>query len=152
MELLKIGRSQVVSVKPEATLEETARVMREHHVGDVVVAEERGNQRFPVGIMTDRDIVMATLALGAPTAPMLAEDLMTTDLVTVGEQESLVRVIELMKENGVKRVPILGKEKELVGIIALEDIMRLLSQEIAALTEVGRRQKEIEFDRRRKLA
>jgi CBS domain-containing protein len=61
-------------------------------------------------------------------------------------------VIELMKREGVKRVPILGEAGDLVGVIALEDVMGLLSRELSALAEVGKRQKEVELHRRRRLA
>ncbi len=152
MNLKNLGQKYVVTVTTETSLEDTARLMRENHVGDVVVVEKKGDRKLPVGILTDRDIVMATIALGAPVTPLAAGDIMTTDIVTVGENESLNNLIDLMKERGVKRVPIVNSERGLVGIIALEDVMALLSRELAALAEVGRRQKEVELQRRRKFA
>ncbi len=152
MKLSKIGQRKVVTITKETSLEDAARMMREHHVGNVVVVEGRNGRRFPQGILTDRDIVMATIALGAPASAFTAEEVMTSSLYTVAENESLESVIDLMKTKGVKRVPILGREEELVGIISLEDVMALLSTEISALAEVAKRQKEVEIDRRRKLA
>jgi len=151
MKLHKIGTTKVVSIPREVSLEDAARLMRENHVGDVVVVDVRDGKKFPVGILTDRDIVMATIALGAPVAPMLVDDIMTTEIATIEESESLNSVIDLMKDRGVKRVPLVAKEGELVGIIALEDVMKLLASELSALAEVGERQKEIEFRKRRKL-
>jgi CBS domain-containing protein len=150
MNLKTLGQKYVVTVTTETSLEDTARLMRENHVGDVVVVELKGDRKLPVGILTDRDIVMATIALGAPVKPLAAGDIMTTNIVTVKENESLNNLIDLMKEKGVKRVPIVNQERGIVGIIALDDVMALLSRELAALAEVGKRQKEVELQRRQK--
>jgi CBS domain-containing protein len=152
MDLKKIGRLRVVSVLSEASLEDASRAMRENHVGDVVVIEVRGGRKVPVGMLTDRDIVMATVALGAPTNALAVGDIMTTDLVLVDASASLTHVIELMKERGVKRIPLIGENKDLVGIISLEDVTRFLARELSALAEVATRQKEVEVQRRRKFA
>lgn len=152
MNLKSLGQKYVVTVTTETSLEDAARLMRENHVGDVVVVDQKGNGKVPVGILTDRDIVMATIALGAPVEPLAAGDVMTTGIVTVREDESLNSLIDLMKENGVKRVPIVNKERALVGIISVEDVVALLSLELAALADVSKRQKEMELQRRRKFA
>jgi CBS domain-containing protein len=152
MDLKKLGSKRVVTVTADTSLEDAARLMRENHVGDVVIVESKGSKKIPIGILTDRDIVMATIALGAPAAPLATGDIMTSDLVTIKEDESLNHLIDLMKEKGVKRVPIVGKDCDLLGIIALEDVMALLTKELAALAEVGKRQKEVEFQRRQKFA
>jgi CBS domain-containing protein len=151
MDLKQIGRKKVVTVTRDASLEQAARLMREAHVGDVVVVEHREGRKIPLGILTDRDIVMATLALGASPSALEAGDIMSAPLVTITENTSLIQVIKIMKEKGVKRVPILS-ENELVGIVALEDLMRLLTSELSALAEVSGRQRTLEQGRRRKLA
>lgn len=152
MDLKKIGRMRVVTVTPETSLADAARLMREYHVGDVVVVEQKGGKNVPVGVLTDRDIVLATIAIGAATDALAAGDIMTSDLATVPEDSSLTQVIELMKERGVKRVPLLGEGGELAGIVALEDVTRFLARELSALAEVSQRQKEVETERRRKFA
>lgn len=152
MDLKKIGNQRVVTVLADTPLEDAARLMRENHVGDVVVVKSKNGKAVPIGILTDRDIVMATIALGAPVSPLTAGDLMTTELVTIQEGQSLIQLIDLMKKRGVKRVPLVGKDHELVGIIALEDVMNLLAGELSALAEVANRQKQMELHRRQKLA
>jgi CBS domain-containing protein len=121
-------------------------------VGDVVVIDQKGNHSIPVGILTDRDMVVSTTALGASMEAFNAEDVMSTSLVSAGEDESLFRVISLMKEHGVKRVPLVGRDHELTGIVAIEDIMAALSDELSSLSEVASRQRQIENQRRRKIA
>ena len=152
MDLRKIGKLKVITVLAESGLEDAARLMRENHVGDVVVVENRNGKHVAVGMLTDRDIVLATIALGAPVNALVVGDIMSTDLVTVNAESSLSRVIELMKERGVKRIPLTGEGKEVLGIIALEDVTRFLAHELSALAEVSLRQKEVETLRRRKFA
>ncbi len=152
MDLKKLGRRNVATVTKDSRLEDAARLMRDAHVGDVIVVEQRDGLRIPLGILTDRDIVLATIALGAAPAALEAGDIMSTSLITVNETDNLLNVITLMKEQGIKRIPIVGPENELMGIIALEDIMRLLTEELSALAEVSGRQRTLEMERRRKLA
>lgn len=149
MDLKKVGHRKVLTVAKETSLEEAARGMREAHLGDVIVLNDR---KVPIGILTDRDIVMATIALGVDASALLVEDIMTAGLVTVKESDSLAQVIRLMKENGVKRVPIVGDEFQLLGVIALEDVLSLLAAELSALAEVSGRQRQFEVHRRRKIA
>ena len=149
MDLEKIGKKKVVTILEQEGVGDAARLMRENHVGDIIVVEEHNHKMIPIGMVTDRDIVMATLAVGASPDPFTVGDVMTTNLVTVRENETLNHVIDLMKVHGIKRLPIIGKNQELLGIIAVEDIMSFLSSELSALSEVSQRQKEVEFQRRR---
>lgn len=151
MDLAKIGKRTVVTVMKFSSVNDAAGIMRDSHVGDVVVVEFQGLLMIPVGMLTDRDIVMATTALGVDATKLLVEDIMTISPVSVHERESLTRVIELMKTQGVKRLPILGDSGELTGIVTLEDIMSLLASELSALAEVAQREKEVELETRRRL-
>jgi CBS domain-containing protein len=152
MDLKKIGNRRVISVLAETSLEDASRLMRENHVGDVVVIEPRGDRRVPIGMLTDRDIVLATIAIGAPVAALAAGDIMSSEVVMMPEDGSLSSAITLMKERGVRRIPLVGEGKDLRGILALEDVMSFLARELTALAEVSAREKEIETQRRRKLA
>lgn len=152
MNLKSIGTSRVITVGRETSLNDAARLMRDHHVGDVVVVENREGRPCPVGILTDRDLVMATTALGAPTEPMAAGDVMTSEVVTAAEDAGLSHVIRLMKTHGVKRIPLVGLYGELVGLVALEDVMSFLVTELASLAAVGKEQELVEWERRRRLA
>jgi len=148
MQLKEMGANQVITVAMETTLEEAARVMRDEHVGDVVVVSDHK----PRGILTDRDIVMTTIALGAPANPLTAGDLMSADLVTILETESVSTLVSLMKRNGVRRVPLVKETGELVGIVSVEDVMSYLARELTALSEISIRQREKERHRRRNVA
>lgn len=152
MKLQNIGTKHVVTVLQDTPIEEAARLMRDNHVGDVVVIEMRSGKKIPVGILTDRDVVVATVALGCPTKVLTAGDVMTPKLATIHEHESLVELIALMKKRGVKRVPITSVEQELVGVVTADDVIALLAKELVAISEVSKREQEIETERRRKYA
>lgn len=149
MDLRKIGKRKVAVVFRETSIRDAARIMRESHLGDVVVVERVENKMQPVGILTDRDIVMTTASLGVSPLDFTVGDLMTSCLVTARNDSPLGHVIEQMKLHGVKRIPIVNEEGELDGILALEDVMRLLTNELHALSEVFESQQALERDRRR---
>jgi CBS domain-containing protein len=93
-----------------------------------VVVETRNGGHVPVGIVTDRDIVVSAVA-GDPDHinSLLISDVMTSDLVTVAEEQSIEAALETMKEHGVRRLPIVGADGALVGILTLDDLLRYLT-------------------------
>ena len=131
---------EVVIVNKESSIEELAQVMRQYHVGDVVVAEERAGERIPVGIVTDRDIVIEVVAKGLALNTVTAGDIMSYDLLLVREQEGLWDVLGRMRSRGVRRVPVVNDRGALVGLITLDDLLDLLSEELGALAKLVRRE------------
>jgi CBS domain-containing protein len=121
------NRDVVVAPKGEMVVD-AARRMRTSHVGDLVVVEERDGRRVPIGIVTDRDIVIAAVA-GDPDHInyLLLSDVMTSDLVTAAEQESIESALKKMHEHGIRRLPIVDGTGTLVGILTLDDILRYLT-------------------------
>lgn len=152
MDLREIGKRVIVKVTEDVSLTEAASLMRENHVGDVVVYRRRGGHNIPTGIVTDRDLVMATIALGAGTEGLAVGDLMTTNLATIPYDSEIGAVVKLMRERGVKRIPLVGEEGELLGIIALEDVAAYLARLAGDLAAVPGQQRTVELERRRKLA
>jgi CBS domain-containing protein len=104
--------------------------MREDHVGDLIVVEERDGQRVPVGILTDRDLVVGVLAKDGVHGDKLdvGDVLLGTPLLTAREDEDLSPVLQRMRAFYVRRVPVLDESGRLAGILSLDDA-------IAALTE-----------------
>jgi len=151
MDLNKIGKSSVITVPSHIQIDDAAKIMRSNHIGDLIVVEEKEGAKIPVGIITDRDIVLATIALGIPTENLSVGDIMSTNLITSNKNESLLHIINLMKDNGVKRIPLIGENKELTGIITTEDVSRLLSIELSALSQITNSQHNQELKRRRNL-
>jgi CBS domain-containing protein len=110
-----------------------AQLMREDHVGSLVVVEEENGSRQVRGIVTDRDIVMSVVATGLDPEPLCLEDIMSERLVTASETDSLMDVMRAMREYGVRRVPVIGGQDELIGILTLNDALKIMTQEMNLL-------------------
>lgn len=152
MSLKKIATKKVVTVSPDATVQEAAKKMREGHVGDVVVVRTGGGKTVPIGILTDRDIVMSTTAFGVAPGSVSVEDVMVPMLATAKTTDSFYHVLNLMKEHGVKRIPLVNGSGSLEGIISSEDIVALLASELTDVVNITERQHDVEAERRKKLA
>lgn len=124
-----------------------ARLMRENHVGSLVVVDETGGKRIVVGMLTDRDIVTSVLASDLDCSTLMVEDVMSTDVVTVREDDSLIDVMQIMRRKGVRRVPVVGAEGELLGLVTLDDLLEILAQELGLLVSAI----ETEAQRERRL-
>src|SRR3990172_5533276 len=96
---------EVVFAYRNTPLVEAARLMREHHVGSLVVVVDRLSERVPVGILTDRDIVVAVVAKALDPRALTVGDVMAGELLTVREQDGIPDTLRLMREKGVRRVP-----------------------------------------------
>ncbi|MEN3295839.1 MAG: hypothetical protein V7642_5092 [Burkholderiales bacterium] len=124
----------VVCCPADASIPEVAALMRKHHVGDVIVVEETAASRIPIGIVTDRDIVMETVALDVDADVFTAGDLMTAPVVTVGEDEGLIETLRVMRNNKVRRMPVVTRAGTLFGIVTADDIINLLAMELSMMT------------------
>ncbi|HEX7638304.1 MAG TPA: CBS domain-containing protein, partial [Burkholderiaceae bacterium] len=131
-------------VRRDTPLPEAARRMRDEHVGCVVVADPSPTGDVAAGLLTDRDIVVAVVALGLDPSALLAEDVMTAPLVTVPEHASHGAVLALMREHGVRRVPVVSAGGAVVGLLSFDDLVAALTLLTQAMTDtlVAGRQKE----------
>lgn len=138
----------VVFVAPEATVEEAAGLMRRFHVGCLVVTREEGECRRPVGIITDRDLVVEILAQRIDPATVAVADFMSGELLTVHEDDSLWQTIRRMSAHGVRRMPVVDERGSLVGLLSVDDILDLLSAELSQLTTLSIREQTREKEAR----
>lgn len=145
----EICNREVVIATRDCTILEAAQLMRHHHVGDVVVVEERGGIRVPVGIVTDRDLVVEIMAPAIDQAVITVGDIMTSELVSVRENAGVSETIEYMRAKAVRRVPVVGENGGLVGILALDDLLELLAEELLALAKLVRNEQKKEKTNRR---
>ena len=134
MPISEICNREVIVVQRSNTILEAAQLMRQHHVGDVVVVEEQGGVRIPVGIVTDRDLVVEIMAL---------------ELATVKENAGVSETIEYMRAKGVRRLPVVDNSGGLVGILTLDDLLELLTEELLALAKLVRHEQKKETISRR---
>jgi CBS domain-containing protein len=134
----------VVAPKTEM-ITDAARRMRTSHVGDLIVIENRNGRHFPVGIVTDRDIVISVVA-GDPEHIMylLVSDVMSDDLITAREHESIETALKRMKEHGVRRLPVVDADGALAGILTLDDVLEYLSEQHSDLVALVAREQRRE--------
>jgi CBS domain-containing protein len=145
----EICNRQVVIIRKDETLLEAARLMRDHHVGSLVVVDEEGEKRIPVGILTDRDIVVGVVAKGLDYFRRLsAGDVMSSNLILCEEAESILEALERMRSHGVRRLPIVNKDGDLEGILTSDDVLCLISKEISDMATLVCRQQDRERDER----
>jgi CBS domain-containing protein len=143
MPIGEICSREVVFGHRTHTIREAAFLMREHHVGDLVVVDESA-KRKPVGIVTDRDIAISIVALGLDPDVLTIGDIMGPDLVTVRETQGVFETIQQMRFRGVRRLPIVGEDGSLMGIVAVDDLVALFADELGELSKVITREQKIE--------
>lgn len=141
-------RDVVVMGRNESTAE-AARLMREHHIGSIVVVERGDGAARPIGMITDRDIAVGVVALGLDAVATAAEAAMRAGVVSVREDEGIGRVVALMRSEGVRRLPVVDAAGSLVGVIAADDLVDLLAEEMAGLAAMFDRGVRREREERR---
>ena len=136
MTIGEICNRGVVVVDRSESIKVAARLMREHHVGTVVVVEGDEGLWQPVGIVTDRDLVLEVLAEEVPADKLRIGDLTGSRLLSLPEDGRVSDAIKAMRNRGVRRAPVVDKEGFLVGILAVDDIIDLLSEQLSDIVGV----------------
>ncbi len=140
----EICNREVVVAERTTTIVEAARLMRRYHVGDLVVVDEVQGRRVPVGMVTDRDLVVDVIAREQPFASCTVSAVMSATVVCVPETAGVIEAIQLMRSHGVRRVPVVDAGGALVGILAADDLLDLLAEELSALARIAPRGQERE--------
>jgi CBS domain-containing protein len=107
---------------PSDSAQRAASIMRDEHAGIVPVIEDAQSRKI-AGVVTDRDLCMNVVAAGLDPNAVTVEQCMTTKVVTCSPNDSVERVTELMRENQIRRVPVINEGRELQGIVALADVV-----------------------------
>ena len=149
MTISAICSREVITVHRDATLLHAAMLMRQYHVGDVVVIEDKKGKSVPVGIITDRDIVVELVATELDCKVITAGDIMGTHLATIKEDAGILEAIKLMSAKGVRRLPVVDSEGGLLGIVTLDDLLLLLANEIGAFSKLINHEQKNEATLRR---
>ncbi len=146
----EICTRETVFAARDTTVAAAAKLMRQHHVGSLVVVEQvNGDRRIPLGIVTDRDIVVEVMAPGLDASVITVGDIMDPELVTARESEGLLETMEIMRYRGVRRMPIVGDEGQLIGIVSIDDLLGVLAEELTELTKIVAREQSREAAARR---
>ena len=142
----------VAVIEPGASLREAALLMRTAHVGALVVTERKNGMLRPVGMLTDRDIVVAVVAVpGARPEGIRVGDVMSPQLRLAHADDGLFETVQAMSERGVRRLPVAATDGSLFGIVTLADVLRVLAGELGNLALALGRAREQEAGARRHL-
>jgi len=121
----------VVCCGPQTRVTEAAHLMRQRHVGDLVVVDDPDGDRIPLGVVTDRDIVVEVLGNDLDPGRTKLTDIMRTPVVIAAETEDTMQVIERMRMHGVRRIPVVGDGGKLVGVVTLDDLLKQFAADTA---------------------
>lgn len=136
MKLKELCVLDVACCRKETTIAEAARLMRQHHTGDLVVTDESDGTQEPVGVVTDRDIVMEVIAKGHDPDRTRVSEVMGSPVVVASGSENVATAIDRMRTHGVRRLPIVDDRGAVLGILTLDDLYRVLAEHTAALATI----------------
>jgi len=131
MNVAGICKPRVITVRAFDELITAAKLMREHHVGYLVVVDPLplDAKLKPVGVITDRDIVVSVLAKEVDPRTLRVADVMTRMPIVVDEEQSVASALQEMRRIGVRRVPVTSTAGSLVGVLSLDDVVDALSRQ-----------------------
>ncbi len=136
MLLKEICVLDVASCGRDAGILEAARLMRQHHTGDLIVVDDPDGDRVPVGIVTDRDIVVEVLANGLDLTETRVAQIMSAKLVIAAAAEDTSDAMDRMRLHGVRRLPVVDHDGSLMGIVTLDDMLTLHAAQATALADI----------------
>ena len=146
MNVGSLCRKAVVTVRQSDEISAAAGVMRDHHVGYVVVVEADlpdGALR-PVGVLTDRDLMVSVIARGVDPRTLKVGDVMTRQPVVVAASESIDKALDAMRRVGVRRLPVVGTLGDLHGVLSMDEIIESLAGQLQAVADSLRNEQIIE--------
>ena len=135
----------VYIIRANESVLEAARLMQKYHVGCLIVVEERGKDPIPIALVTDRDLVVKGITeASANLETMQVARVMSEELVTARDTERMYDVRKKMRARGVRRIPVVDADDRLQGIIAFDDMVEWMAQELADLAQLVSREQEHE--------
>ena len=138
----------VVVVGRETLLGDAARLMREHHVGSLVVTKNTYGRK-PVGIVTDRDMVVEVMAADLDYRTLTVGEIMGDKLVIAKEGDDTLDTLKLMRVSGVRRIPVVTEKGDLAGIVTVDDLLEIVAEELQDVVQAIGNGQHRETKRRR---
>ncbi|WP_175951886.1 CBS domain-containing protein [Burkholderia sp. BCC0405] len=138
----------VATCSARMTVVDAAARMRDAHAGDLIVVRERDGRCEPVGMLTDRDIVLAVVSPEVQPASLFVGDVMSEPVAIAHVDDDIWLLAKRMRQHGVRRLPVVGDDGELVGIVSLDDLLRAAAALLDELRLVAARQPYFEEKQR----
>lgn len=123
----------VVFATRDMTVAQAARLMREHHVGCLVVADPGPEGPRVVGMLTDRDIVAAVVAMSLDASVLRVEDVMSADIVCARSDDSIAELLETLRREGLRRLPVTSPDGVLIGLVTIDDLLPVMAEQLKLL-------------------
>ncbi len=145
MSVREFCNRQVVITSPDSDIVSVAKLMRQYHVGDVVIVEDKAEEaKKPLGIITDRDLVIELMAKEVALDSVTIGDVMSYELITCRESDGIWETLQRMNSKGIRRMVVVNDEGNLVGILTVDDLLELFAEEMTTLAKVtlGQQAKE----------
>jgi CBS domain-containing protein len=136
MNVGSLVRREPETVSPNVSCAEAARRMRDERIGSLVVAEERR----PLGVLTDRDLVVRVLASGLDPAKVKVGEVMSERPIFVAESCDIVAALQLMRDLAVRRVPVVDESREIIGVVSLDDVILAVASQVTAVADLIRKE------------
>jgi len=137
----EICNREVVVAYRNMSLVEAANLMREYHVGSLVVVVDRLSERVPIGMLTDRDLTVAVVAKELDPRKIHVGEVLSGELYTVREKDSVTDVLRLMRERGVRRIPVVTHSGALAGIVTIDDVLDIVAEQLGDIVRAVERER-----------
>ena len=138
----------VVVTAASTDVQTAAKLMRKFHVGDLVVITEQDGFNVPIGIVTDRDLVVEVLAQDINPDSITVGDIMSQTIHVAQQSDDLFDVLNLMADKGIRRVPVVNSQGVLEGLLTLDDLLEVFAEQIHCLVRGVSKQQRIEKTQR----
>lgn len=138
----------VVTATPDTTIQEAAQLMRANHVGDLLIVDRPNGHPVVRGILTDRDIVVAVVAVRLDPTAITVSDVMSPELETAKVDQGILETLRQMQSAGVRRMPVVSQQGALTGIVSVDDLIQLLAEEMSELSKLISREQRKEAQAR----
>ncbi|MFQ5635646.1 MAG: CBS domain-containing protein [Gammaproteobacteria bacterium] len=146
MKVRDICMRNVISVNADDSIRTAAQLMREQHVGDVVVVKD--DRQRCIGILTDRDITIEIVANRIDPETLSVRDVMSDEVLMIDQEEDALEALDMMSRAGVRRLPVMNEARRLCGIISIDDIIGTLAESLLEVSTLSHRQRHREEYRR----
>ena len=127
-------QSDVVAAAPNDTVRDIAELMERRNVGSVVITRDDR----PIGIVTDRDLVIRVTARGKDPCLTYISDIMTRDPVIVNEDLGIFEMLNCARDNCIRRIPVVDSNRKLIGIFAVDDVVSVLAEQMNSVDAIVR--------------
>ena len=144
MTVQSLQNPNVATIDGGSDVRQAAILMREEHVGDLVITEMRDGHIEPIGVITDRDIVIEVVAKGIDPAEVTVGDTIRRELLSLREDSGVAFALQEMRRAGVRRAPVVNSRGELTGVLTLDDIIEHIAGQLGDVAGTIRHQQRIE--------